>query len=195
MLASAAHSTSPAPPPLEAYGELPTVEDMAISPAGKLGMLATSAGKRVLIILDSAMKPVSVSEVGNIKVRDIEWIGDEAIMVERSDTQELGDRFIANQGEFMNAMIIPADGKGQVRTVFGDDKTMMHAEFGNHGFRKVGGKWIGLFIGRAMTMGQGGQPGSRTSSAGRGRRSAPTRSVGFRGSSIRPRMAWVSKPS
>jgi dipeptidyl aminopeptidase/acylaminoacyl peptidase len=143
------------PPPLAAYGALPAIEDMAISPSGKLAMLATSQGKRVLVVLDASFKPVSISDVGDIKVRDIEWIGDEAIMLERSDTQALGDRFIAQQGEFFNAMIIPADGKSPVRTVFADDKNILNAIFGSHGFRKLDGKWTGLFVGRNMTLGQG----------------------------------------
>lgn len=146
-----------APPPLEAYGELPTLEDIAISPAGKLAMLATSGGKRLLVVLGADMKPVSAMEVGDIKVRDLEWVGDEMIVIERTDTQDLGERFIAQNAEFGNAMIVQADGGGEVRTVFADDKSILKATFGNFGYRNVGGRWIGYFAGIPMQMGQTGQ--------------------------------------
>ena len=46
-----------AAPPLEAYGELPTLEDMALSRSGRIAMLATSDGKRAIIALDEGLKP------------------------------------------------------------------------------------------------------------------------------------------
>ena len=142
-----------APPPIEAYGELPTLERMALSPSGKLAMITTSNGKRVLAVLDETMKPVAGMEVGDIKVRDIEWVGDDFIALTRSDTQDLGERFIARNEEFWNAMIIPANGSGEVRTLF-DDKATLNAFASNYGFRKVDGKWVGYFAGWPMAMGQ-----------------------------------------
>ena len=146
-----------APPPLESYGELPSLEDMAISRGGKMAMLTTSGGKRVLLVLDRDAKPVSAVEVGDIKVRDITWIGEEAVMVRRSDTQELGERFIARNMEFANAMIIRADGQGEVQTVFANDRSILKAVFGWHGFRGVGEQLTGFFGGIPMKMGQAGQ--------------------------------------
>lgn len=146
-----------APPPLEAYGELPTLEDMALSRSGRIAMLATSDGKRAIIALDEGLKAITAIEVGDIKIRDLRWVGDDAIMVERSDTQDLGKRFIARNAEFFNAMIIPVDSGGDVRTVFADDKDVLNAVFGSYGFRNIGGKWMGYFAGSPMKMGQRGQ--------------------------------------
>lgn len=145
------------PPPLDAYGELPTLEDIAISPGGRMVMLTTSGGKRVLVEIDPSMKPVSAMEVGDIKIRGLAWMGDEAIMVERSDTQELGDRFMADSAEFFNAMIVPAQGGGDVRMVFADNRDIVKSVYGWYGFRKVDGAWRGYFGGLPMAMGQGGR--------------------------------------
>lgn len=137
-------------PPLEAYGQLPAMEDVVVSPSGKLAMLATSRGKRILAMLDSTLKPIRILEVGDIKVRSLRWIGDEAVMVVRSQTIDLDERFLARNAEISNAMIVPVDETAQVQTIFADER-MVHAVFGTHGFRNLEGKWIGLFAGRAMT--------------------------------------------
>lgn len=139
-----------APPPLDAYGELPAIEDMAVSPSGQIAMLATSSGKRILAMLDPALQPIRVLEVGDIKVRGFRWIGDDAIMIQRSETIDLDERFLARSAEIFNVMIVPVDPQEQIRTVFADERDMVHAVFGNYGFRQLGGKWTGLFAGRAM---------------------------------------------
>ena len=81
------------PPPLEAYGELPALEDAVISPSGKVAILATSAGKRIIAMLDATLKPTRVMEVGDVKVRGLEWVGDDALMLVHSETVELDSRF------------------------------------------------------------------------------------------------------
>jgi dipeptidyl aminopeptidase/acylaminoacyl peptidase len=143
-------------PPIEAYGELPALERMALSPSGKIAMLTTTGGKRMLVVLDETMKPLIAMEVGDIKVRQIAWVGDEAIMIERSDTGDMRGIFISDNFEFFNAMIVPLDGQSAVRTVFGDDKSMIKAEFGWAGFRRIDGKWVGYFAGLPLKMGQRG---------------------------------------
>jgi len=148
---SAPVAAQAAPPPLEAYGALPTIEDVAISPSGKLAMLVTSGSKRVIALLDPTLKPVKALEVADMKVRGLRWIGDGALLVERSETIDLDERFYARHAEVFNAMIVPAEGDGPTQTVFGDDRAMVHAVFGTYGFRQLDGKWVGLFAGRPMT--------------------------------------------
>ena len=47
-------------------------------------------------------------EVGDIKVRGISWAGDDAVMVLRSETIDLDERFLARNTEISNATIVPA---------------------------------------------------------------------------------------
>jgi acetyl esterase/lipase len=157
MAAAAPLAAQIGPPPLEAYGELPALEHIALSRSGKMAMLASSEGKRRLVVFDQSMQALSAVEVGDIKVRGIRWIGDDEIMIQRSDTQDLGERFIARNAEFYNAMIVPADGQGDVRTIFANDRSVLNAVFGLQGFREIDGKWVGYFGGIPMKMGQAGQ--------------------------------------
>lgn len=145
-----------APAPLSAYGELPKTEDIALSPGGSLAMIATIKGQRMMLLLDNTMKLLNSVEVGDIKVRDIDWVGEEAVVVTRTDTQELGDRFIAENSEFANAMVVPVDVSKPVTTIFADDRSMMNAVFGEYGYRRIDGEWYGFYGGIKMERNQAG---------------------------------------
>lgn len=119
-------------------------------------MLTTSKGKRIIVLTDANLKPTNYVEVGDIKVRGVRWAGEKYLIVTRSDTQKLGDRFIAKSAEFSNLMIVPADG-GDVKIVFHGDRTMLNAVFGDYGVREIGGKLYAFVAGSPMSMGQKGQ--------------------------------------
>jgi acetyl esterase/lipase len=75
--------------PLEVYGKLPTVEDVALSPDGsRLAMIHTAGDNRLLVV-------VSVSEhkvlgkplrIGAAKLRSLEWADDGHLMIVTSQT-------------------------------------------------------------------------------------------------------------
>jgi dipeptidyl aminopeptidase/acylaminoacyl peptidase len=75
-------------PPLEAFGRLPTLEDVAISPDGtNLAFVRTRGDERSLLV-----KPVIKSEIvggvriGNTKLRDVEWMDDDTLLATVSST-------------------------------------------------------------------------------------------------------------
>ena len=146
----------PDAPPISAYGELPALQDAALSPSGRIAMLATVNGDRVVLMLDPELKPLNMIKVGDIKVRGIDWAGDDMVLVTRTDTQELGDRYIASQAEFANIMIVPVDPGKSVRTVFADERDIMNAVQGNYGVRQIGGEWYGFYGGMPMERNQAG---------------------------------------
>ncbi|WJY18000.1 prolyl oligopeptidase family serine peptidase [Alteriqipengyuania flavescens] len=153
---SALAQALPDAPPISAYGELPALQDAALSPSGRIAMLATVNGDRVVLMLDPKLKPLNMIKVGDIKVRGIDWAGDDMVLVTRTDTQELGDRYIASQAEFANIMIVPVDPGKPVRTVFADEREIMNAVQGNYGVRQIGGKWYGFYGGSPMERNQAG---------------------------------------
>jgi dipeptidyl aminopeptidase/acylaminoacyl peptidase len=69
--------------PLEAYGSLPSIEQVAISPDGKdLALIATNGEQRALVIETTAdQKPFAVVRIGDAKLRVIEWVGDHHVLM------------------------------------------------------------------------------------------------------------------
>ncbi|WP_235506483.1 alpha/beta hydrolase family protein [Altererythrobacter sp. Root672] len=147
-LIGAAASAAEAPP-LEAYGNLPSFEDAALSQTGNsLAVLAVQGGQRKVIMFDAAtMQPKRALTVGDTKIRDIEWIGDEALLMVTSQTEDLGFGFTTNQAEFERGVVIPAKAGEEVRVVFDKNRSMLRALRGDYGIREVDGRWTGFFGG------------------------------------------------
>src|SRR6202451_1183223 len=74
--------------PLEVFGHLPTIEDMAMSPDGtKLAYVRTEGeGRSVLIRQMGQSKPLAAFRVGDTKLRRIQWMDDDNILLIRSST-------------------------------------------------------------------------------------------------------------
>jgi dipeptidyl aminopeptidase/acylaminoacyl peptidase len=89
-LALASHITIAADTetPLEAFGRLPTLEDVAISPDGsKLAFVRTQDDHRNLMVaLLSKGEVLGGLRVGDTKLRSVEWIDDDNIVVTISGT-------------------------------------------------------------------------------------------------------------
>ena len=156
MLSPAAAAAEP--PPLSAYGALPTVEDMALSPSGtRIAALTTLDGTRVIQIMNDQFETLRTMEVGDVKVRSVQWIGDDRLLVQISHTEDLGYGFIAEQHEFSRAIIVPVTASEEVRFVFGSDQSIVKAVFGHYGLRHPADRWIAYFSGIELvstTMGR-----------------------------------------
>ncbi len=134
------------PPPLDAYGDLPKVEQMALSSNGmRLAMVTQIKQERRLVLVDND-KVLLNTAVADLKIRGMDWAGDDFLVVEKSDTVDVPLGFTATKYELFSAIIVnPAGGK--VATVFADSPSMSSAIFGSYGFRKAGEKWTGLYSG------------------------------------------------
>jgi dipeptidyl aminopeptidase/acylaminoacyl peptidase len=77
--------------PLEAYGRLPTIEDMALSPDGAfVGLVWTDGEQRKIAVRSVADgKPSHVIGVGSAKVRGIQWAGPEHLLITTSATKDV----------------------------------------------------------------------------------------------------------
>jgi dipeptidyl aminopeptidase/acylaminoacyl peptidase len=89
--------------PLEAYGKLPNVEDVAISPSGKLiAFIATNGDARTVIVQTIADRQTTyAAAAGAAKLRGVAWVGDTHLILTFS-TAKLGwlsghrrERFLA----------------------------------------------------------------------------------------------------
>jgi dipeptidyl aminopeptidase/acylaminoacyl peptidase len=147
LLGSSAPAISQsAPPPLSSYGELPAFEEAALSPSGNIAVLGTVNGERMVLVLDPALTPLNAVKVADMKVRSIGWAGDEHLVIIRSDTYTLDQKFAADKAELSNMMIVPLDAAKPVKVVFGDDRRMAKAIFSNYSLRRVDGRWT-AFVG------------------------------------------------
>src|SRR5271169_1257320 len=75
--------TAAAAPPLEAYGNLPQVEHMRVSPSGlRVAMVGVIGEKRQLVLAEVAGgKVLKAAALGATKVRHVRWAGDEHVLV------------------------------------------------------------------------------------------------------------------
>jgi dipeptidyl aminopeptidase/acylaminoacyl peptidase len=79
-----------AAPSLEAYGRLPNVEQIQISPDGtKLALLVSDASTRQIQVREAgSLKIIFVTRVGKVKVRYLQWAGDNHVLIVHSVTDQ-----------------------------------------------------------------------------------------------------------
>ncbi len=79
--------------PLSAYGALPSLELVQISPSGdRLAFVAVVGDRRTLAVADlKAGRTLGTAGVGLTKVRDLQWIGDDRVLVTSTSTESLPD--------------------------------------------------------------------------------------------------------
>jgi dipeptidyl aminopeptidase/acylaminoacyl peptidase len=139
-----------APPPVEAYGKLPGIEEVQISPSGtRYAFVATVGETRRLYVATTDGKALKVAEVGTTKVRGLTWAGDNHVLVELSATVTLGPQFTTWRAELISMAVMNVD-TGNVMYVFArhGDK-VVNAIFGYYGTAQVDGHWYGWFGGRS----------------------------------------------
>ena len=88
--------------PLEAYGKLPSVETIALSPDGKsAAFVVTNGEQRVIAIQDLASGKFTMrAGTGTVKIRYVRWAGDKHLIIVKSVTATPMD-VITRQREWM----------------------------------------------------------------------------------------------
>ena len=87
----AAQQAAPAPAPLSAYGALPSLEFVKLSPSGgRLACVTVIGEQRVLALLDlSTGRQLASIGIGSVKIRDLEWAGEERVLITTSTTESM----------------------------------------------------------------------------------------------------------
>jgi len=77
--------------PLEAYGKLPSIEDVNISPDGSRIAASTTFGdkRRVLVIRLSDNAVIAGLDAGDTKLRSVEWADDDHLLITMSSTADV----------------------------------------------------------------------------------------------------------
>ncbi len=135
-----------APPPIDAYGKLPAVELIRLSPAGDMfAFIIVTGESRRLAVATLAGKGLVASDVGTTKVVDLAWVDEDHLLVGTFATEDL--RYETGQKyELENDVVIDVK-KVASQTIFLKDRTIGHAVFGRYGFATVEGHRYGYFGG------------------------------------------------
>lgn len=74
--------------PLSAYGKLPSIEQVVVSPSGHaIAVVVTNGEQRNLVVKDLATDKITLNGfVGDTKIRDVQWAGDKHLVVVASVT-------------------------------------------------------------------------------------------------------------
>jgi hypothetical protein len=82
-------SPAPAAVPVAAFGNLPSIEQVALSPDGStLAVIQTVQDQRLLAITNiNDFKLVSAARVGDVRIRSIEWADDEHLLLTTASNQ------------------------------------------------------------------------------------------------------------
>lgn len=146
--------------PLDVYGDLPGVEDVALSPDGKgLAILGRVGDKRLLLVIRDG-KLVTKADAGDAKIRSIGWAGNATVLLVSSSTVDLGPDFLAAKHEFYGVLIVRLDGTPPEQ-VFAKSAKLMRATFGDYGIREIDGKLTGYFGGIELVRNPGAMSGYR----------------------------------
>ena len=136
-------------PPLSAYGSLPAVEDMDLSQDGKhVASLTRVGGKRAVVIMDDQSRLIRITEVGEEKIRSLQWIGNDHLLVMSTRTKALPrEMYTAAKTEVSLGTVLPLAEGAEGYWVFGGQANIFDAVFGFHGQRNTAQGWVGYFGG------------------------------------------------
>lgn len=149
-------SSSSAAPPIEAYGKLPALENVILSPSGqRYAMIAVAGEARKLVVATVDNKLLYATALGSAKVRGLRWAGEEHLVISLSSTTNLGMDFGVNSLELdtVVSLNIPA---GKLIPIFSLKQAIEPSVFGQYGDRLINGRWYGFFGGVTMQPSRSG---------------------------------------
>jgi hypothetical protein len=117
-----------AAPPIEAYGELPTIRSMALSPdGGHVAYLLYQDGKEMLIVYKFGAGIVGGARTDNVKARSISFAGPDFVILHASETT----RFYGYKGrlEYTGAFSYSIDSK-KIAQLLGEEDDLYPAQKG-----------------------------------------------------------------
>ena len=135
-----ATSARAAPPPLEAYGRLPAIQSVALSPSGeRFAVLVADKDGRKVIVRTSTGEPVAAVDFGAAKVRSIEFAGEDHVLILETATVA-GPWVGAQDFEYLGVVDLNLKTRASYM-IFSKSNTFLDIVFGWHGARQVGGRW------------------------------------------------------
>jgi dipeptidyl aminopeptidase/acylaminoacyl peptidase len=149
-----------AAPPLEAYGKLPAIDMIRLSPSGNhLAFIAADGETRKLFIRNVGGDALLVSRVGTSKIRDIEWAGDDYLLMVASYTYKFSNGAIDKWSYSTRVelgVVLEANLKtGKVTRLLANDEGDTFGGAALYlGSRNANGTWYAYLVADNRRMGQ-----------------------------------------
>jgi dipeptidyl aminopeptidase/acylaminoacyl peptidase len=126
-----APAQTPEPLPLSAYGALPSLEMLKLSPSGsRLAFVTVTGEDRTLVLLDLATRTqVGGAGVGDAKVRDLEWVSEDQVLVTTSRTENIPELGLFTTELFTSQIYDVA--RGRIVQVLKDQRGVFAGLFSN----------------------------------------------------------------
>ncbi|WP_236611869.1 alpha/beta hydrolase family protein [Phenylobacterium zucineum] len=143
--------------PLEAYGRLPNMEALSISPSGHaLAMIVTNGERRVVAVQDLGQKKlVFRGDAGDTKVRQVMWAGDKHLVIVASTTAAPMDILHSRREWLLGFVVDIESGKSQMLLRNVADVSAMNALADMPQVRLVDGKPVIFVEGIVFQDGKG----------------------------------------
>jgi acetyl esterase/lipase len=152
ILSAACGTTSArASPPIAAYGKLPALDLVRLSPNGeRIAFVAVDGEGRRLFVRKVNGDALMVATVGDAKVRGLQWAGDHLILLSVSSTLKFGNGQLDKWTYSTRAevfMVLVVDVKtNTIRKIFKDDHDVFLGWVEQvYGVRQIDGHWHGVF--------------------------------------------------
>jgi dipeptidyl aminopeptidase/acylaminoacyl peptidase len=141
-----------APRPLALYGNLPGFEMAAISPSGdRVAVVGVAAESRRVIVFDKDGKLLLAAPLGDQKLRQIAWAGEDRVLLQFGWTVKLDADFTADKAELSSMLVVPLNGE-KPWSIFDHVTTVTGGIRGFYGALERDGHWFGYFGG--ITLGE-----------------------------------------
>lgn len=120
-----AQTAGSGPAPLSVYGALPSLEMVELSPSGKrLAFITVTDEDRTLVLLDVETRAqVGGASVGKAKVRDLDWIGEDRVLITTSSSTALPEIGLIETEWFAAQIYDP--GRNKIYQVFEQTRGVM----------------------------------------------------------------------
>ncbi|MDB6062896.1 MAG: family peptidase, partial [Verrucomicrobiaceae bacterium] len=140
------HAAANATPPIDAYGHLPSIELMQLAPSGqRYAFVAVVNESRKLIVLSDKGAAIYVVGIGDNKVRNLQWVGDDRLLLWTSSTFD--NRLdLVQAHEFVSVINIDLKAS-KTSNVFDGTQQAAKIVFGSAGTAQINGHCYAYFVG------------------------------------------------
>lgn len=142
-----AASVQAPPPPVEDYGKLPGIGLVRLSPSGaRYALVADVNGLRRVLVFTTQNTLLISMPIDKVKIRDLEWAGDDHLLITTSATVNIGIDYINSKSELYSVSVLNIQTK-KTFEIFRNSYNMGVANVvaGAYGTAQIGGRWYGYF--------------------------------------------------